>query len=285
METLDAMDSSMLQPDSEILVASHNDHFGHFILDDLPGLLLLNGPLLSMLGSSHPRLPIKYRPSIIDILTSALKSTRVNEHVDFIDKQVKAVKASNGILLRNAICHQLIPASPFTNAYIWEKLKTRTLDGFSHTSTTGLAKPGLVFMSRTGIHKTRIANYNCISKMLAAHGFIELDASKYSIKEYAHVLSACRIIVCEAGSTTLAASMFCSEKAHIISMQSERLLRDTSSGMLLGGLPYCLAFPERLTIVLGKVVNQDPIQSSDLCIYDEDSLLGTIQEICSRLHL
>ena len=49
----------------QVLMISHNDHIGHFLLDDFPLISLVDGPLNCLLQSGPTETAINHKKSIL----------------------------------------------------------------------------------------------------------------------------------------------------------------------------------------------------------------------------
>ena len=163
-------------------------------------------------------------------------------------------------------------SSIYANAFLWKMLAQRVKSCLVNASPShGLINvfpQERVFLVRAGNYGSRLKNYDEISACLKAHGFSIVDPASMNVGQLVRVLSAAKIIVSESGSTTLNAVTLGSSSAKVISLNPKRLLQSPSLDMIYGGLPYLLAYSEKVEIVLGETVQSSAIQSSDICYFD-----------------
>lgn len=250
--------------DKSFFFVSHNNHFGHFIIDCLPGLMCWD--VCNRKGSlGQVPLPFNYIRGICEILQSCGFGYISNPA--FIQGHYR---------MRSLVLSEALPANIFTGAYLWKQIGprfTRLLIDRGLDQGLRLTKTSKrIFLGRTGKYASRIANLGQLSQFLSAQGFVFIDPSTTTSVQLAFSLSSAEIVVSESGSTTLNAIIFSAENTRIVSLCSERLFVSTDRAMLHGGLPYMMAFCDRLEFVLGKPIANSPIQSSDICVYDVDQL-------------
>lgn len=249
--------------DTQVFVnASHNNHFGHFSLDNLPLLQLLNGPLVSSINKQ--------------VLTGLYPySTNINSFLDLCNISIlpsdcKACCSLNaGILLTidYDMCLEIFSTSSFVNAFIWRKAIAERMKGIELC----LGSPRVALL-RQGQYSTRIHNRVEIDHWLEANGFIIVEPSELDHNQLFNLLYSAKVIISETGTCTLNACMFSSDVTRIISLAPSRLILSPDLPMIHGGLPYILPFIDRTIHVLGESRMISGIQSSDICYYPVESL-------------
>lgn len=247
------------------LSISHNNHFGHFIADDLPLLSLLNGPLSACVNDFSVFMPHRYEESIIECVRS---------YIDFFNKrsltvgEVRCSAQQPGSLFMHDFenMHQLTSTSPFVQAFLVDKLIRRVrkqilcLDS-RHTNSAKY------LLLRGGGYSSRIANLEELLEYATRHSYSLIYPHRHSSKEISQMLSSAAHIITECGSTSLNAYLFSSNTTRITILLPRRLFEHTDEAMLYGGIPYILPFIHRSNLVLGETVAQDLIQTSDIVEY------------------
>lgn len=242
---------------SVFLNASHNNHFGHFLLDNLPLLSYLDGPL----GAEYAGRPMKglysYRRGINELLSFSGITLLNNDIYEFENLQ------TNPCSVQYRECIDVVSSSTFVNAYLWRSkyLRLERVPKLTQTSRR-------IALLRSGDFATRIFNKVELDCCLLANEFEIIDPSLLQISDLVDKLMRADLIVCESGSCTLNACMFSANKTRIISLNPSRLLLCPDAAMVMGGLPYLLPFIDRIEFIHGNTCVASPIQSSDICIYD-----------------
>ena len=246
----------------EYVVASHNNHFGHFLLDNMPGLVLMSN--LGCLGiRDELSSPVRYRKGIWEFLSAV--SRRPGMEID--DSSILG-----SYCIRSAQTAEIMGSSIYTNAFLWRMIGQRVKNYLMNTLTSQDLLTAVpqerVFLVRSGNYQSRIRNYDEVSAYLKTRGFCIVDPASMSAGQLTRVLSATKIIISESGSTTLNAVTLGNSRAKVISLNPRRLLKEPSLDMIHGGLPYLFAYCEQVEFVLGETVRSSSIQSSDICYFD-----------------
>lgn len=256
----DGLVSSSVSSDDKFSVflnASHNNHFGHFLLDSLPLLSCLNGPL----GAKYAGKPMKglysYGRGINELLSFAEISIRNHEMCESGNPSIRHYS------VEYRECLDIVSSSTFVNAYLWRRKYLRL------ERVRSLKQPSRrIALLRSGDFATRISNRVEVDCCLLANGFKIIDPSSLEISDLVDILINADLVVCESGSCTLNACMFSGNKTRILSLNPARLLLRPDSAMVHGGLPYLLPFIDRIEFIHGNTRVASGIQSSDLCDYD-----------------
>ena len=251
---------------------THNNHFGHFTVDNLPLLTLLEGPLASLLPKSKP-LHSNYNPRkvIKDLIDKGCPSLEYEVRNDFkeslFDKQ--------SYILRSKMNYQVISSNILCNAYLIDRRSKARAISKTLSIKEGRNYQKKIFLIRANKYNSRVYNISALSDYLKNLGFIIIDPSALNLVELEQILTSSKIVIAESGSTTLNALWFCSNTAKIISLVPDDLIFNTSIPMIHGGLPYVLPFLDRIHIFIGRSQTHHQTQSSNSCIYDCKSL-GTL---------
>jgi hypothetical protein len=262
-----------LAPNATNLFLSHNDHFGHFIADNFPAIALLSICPISHRFSSGKCIPLPagYKGSINSSF-ALLKTTPLG---DISMPEGHSPASINGFETESSLL-EIIPSSLAASVFIWSQIKDRIL-GLANPKDDN-AYPEKVFLARGGIFKSRIHNYEYVSKSLESNGFEVIDPCELSLVELIQLLSRASYIVAESGSTTINAALFSRNSTRIVTLCSERLLTNPSEGMIRSGLPYILCFADRIRVVTGTLAKAMPIESSDICEFCVHDILQELVE-------
>lgn len=242
---------------SVFLNVSHNNHFGHFLLDNLPLLNLLKGPLGAKYGSRSMKALYSYGCGIKELLSFVGLSIGNHEILDF------STTPGAPFLIEHSECLDIISTSSYVNAYLWR------LYYLSWSRVCDLKQPlGRIALLRSGRFATRVSNRAELEGCLLGNGFKIIDPSSFAISSLVDVLLDADMVVCESGSCTLSAAMFSGKDTRIFSFNPSRLLLNPDAAMVHGGLPYLLPFLDRIEFIHGDTRLPSSIQSSDICNYD-----------------
>ena len=249
-----------------VLIASDNNHFGHFILDSMPALALLNGPLGLHRNVINTTYAYDYLVPIVDICKDCLSlnvSSRESSALGNLGRQGELDEKN---IIYNARALQFVPANQFTNSYLWSMKKSEIFEKVSDGPRVE-DSADRIFLSRSQAYKSRIANYPEVKEYLLLHGFVEKHAEDYSASELIGLLSKCSVIIAESGTATLNACMFSKDDTIVVSLVSSNLIKNTYLDMVYGGLPYLLTSPRRLRLIVGDPLEDHPIQTSAVCSF------------------
>lgn len=247
-------------------LSTHNNHFGHFLLDNLAGLTLLKGPLSEISGDRlfGPIYPSK--GGIDELLKWCFES-----HKNILPLHATCDKSLNlsNVCYKDVDFIEIAQSSLLSSAFLWEissyaKLANSVKVKGNHYS---YEKTSNVALIRGGIYESRIYNKIEIITYLQDLKFDIVDPSELAIDDLVARLRRSKVVLAESGSTTLTALFFSSKECKIISLNPARLLLEPDESMIRGGLPYLLAFSHRINFVLGETIVRKPIQSSDIAQY------------------
>ncbi len=252
---------------------THNNHFGHFAVDDLPLLFFTNSP---------SSLPLGTQRSLVSTypLSPVIKELCMHFHAIDVSSPPFLERGHFGAgslgLLRCQHNRQTVSSSILCNAFLIRKFCARSCgpmksEDFHNYSESNYGK--LIFLVRSGEYATRISNIDELAARLSSLGFIQIDPAHISIRQLAYVLGNADVVVSEGGSTTINAIIFCPLSVRIVSLVPGQLISHTSESMLYGGLPYIIPFLDRVDIFCGYTTHACSIQSSNICCYDTESLV------------
>lgn len=254
------------------ILLSHNLHFGHFMVDDLPTIRLFieSNPLKRSVTGLMQRM---HKPIIDAASYLALASgKRINPSLlpsteDLSPKQlIKTVY--NNLFQAKTIntYHQC-----FLARYIFRSptMKRSLID-----NTYKQAKR--IFLVRMGDYESRIKNFTEVSTLLQSYGFTLIDPASFSLNELHQNLMNAEIVISESGSTGINASVLSSNKTKVLLLLSKSMLIETSDAMNQSGIPYLLAFIDHVDFITGEPVHKHTIQSSEVvnyCVKDIEAWL------------
>ena len=246
---------------------THNNHFGHFLIDNLPLLSLANGPMRSQmlnkdsLYSNNPRQVIK------DLINRTCPSLQYKIRTDIEDASCQHISYT----FKSQTNFEIISSNILCNAYLIEQRsrnKTNNLKTSNTWSRDKVKKAEHIFLVRGNKYTSRVSNITELTNYLKSIGFLVVDPTEKSLDEIKALLNSSKIVIAESGSTTLNALWFCSESCKIISLVSDELIFNTSTPMIHGGLPYVLPFLNRIKLFIGESKTYYETQSSNSCKYD-----------------
>ena len=259
------------------LCATHNNHFGHFLLDNLPSISLLNGPL-GVIGNSFCQPSILYKEGISELLHFC-----GTKFIESNNDELVASKRKGNFCQANTKLTELIPSSIFTHAFLWtmigDRFRRKLISCNNKLNNIINHQPRRVFLKRSGKYESRISNEAEILECLKAFNFEIIDPSCLTAVDLAVALSNATAIFCESGSTTLNAIFFGNKYAKIFSLNPIRLFRETNDDMLFGGIPYLFAFCNRINFILGETVTKHAVQTSDICSYDVQLIANHLKNL------
>lgn len=258
------------------LLLSHNLHFGHFIVDDLPSLHFVtqSKPLLASVSG----LLQKVHPPIIDassyILSSASRTLAPILMPSIPSQPTPVLTCHNSNHL-----FQVKTANLYHQCFLSRHLirSTRTLRSYSHHCSN---IPKRIFLIRQGSYLSRISNLVEVRRLLQAYGFTLVNPATYKFSYLHYCLRQAEIIVSEGGSTGINAAVLSSVCTKVLLLLSQSMLTETSESMQISGLPYSLAFLDHVDILGGASVTNGSIQSSDIVEYDLDRLDAWLMQHC-----
>jgi len=250
------------------VLLSHVNHYGHFVLDDLPFHLWP----LSTPTNIWPTGLIQLTQS--DIFTSELNQLMLaggfkqfTHHI--IAKQGLTSMANTTLIAPRAttftVRHFL--SQKIRQIYI-RASRTNVCRSISNHIAPAHSVGARVFITR-GPTNTRIHNYNEIVRFLANEGFNQLDLKGKSIRDLSTMLENVELIVAETGSASHIAELCTADDVPIICLIPSRLLSALPKGELFGCLSYYFAYLHRLTFVSGATVIKGCPVSSDIESYIE----------------
>ena len=237
---------------------THNNHFGHFFFDDFPRIILDNLQYPVYINQSLR--PSNLSRGILDLISTSVfnvpctNSLRTNE---------MSITKSKDIL-------QSFITNPIVNSY----LITKSFKKHRDIVKDKRIQEDRIYLKRSGKYQSRIRNQNEVDALLESEEFSTIDPSNYSTLELIEKLSNASIVVSEAGTSCLVASLYSPPTVKIIALVPEDLLRSPKEDMIISGLPYHLASPNNIEFVLGIKADTHNIQSSKKCFYN----LNTIKD-------
>ena len=242
---------------------SHNNHYGHFIVDDLPRLALsrfyLNKPLLSI---------DQTRKSISDEVATLLNNTLESVSMVNIDPSTEFLCQSSLEVFDADSIFDIRFDNHYVSTYLTQKFIASSISSMKSIPSD----PKLYFLPRMHPFETRISNYDKVSEVLSRLGFLTLDTNQMNLLSMAKVINDASIIVCESGSCTILASLASPPDCTVVSLQPCNLFDSPNKAMIHGGIPYILALMPKCQIFLGYPTNISTIQSSTKASYDADEL-------------
>jgi hypothetical protein len=97
------------------------------------------------------------------------------------------------------------------------------------------------------------------------------------------LLYSAKIIITECGSTALNAFLFSSCFSKKIVLTPPRLLKKSSTNMLLSGIPYLISYVDEASIVVGDTIVEMPLESSDIAMYKISSINSAFDSNASNV--
>lgn len=237
--------------DQKMTLITHNNHFGHFFFDDFPRILLDSLQYPAYIAES-------VRPECLSKGIEDLISTSIPD----LSKTNVARKDEMSIIKSNNILQSFI-TNPILNSYLIKKNFQLHRNKVQETCR----QASKIYIKRSGKYQSRIKNHDEVLALLESQDFTSCDPSNYSTLELIEKLSNASIIVTEAGTSCLVASLYSPTTAKIIALVPKDLLKCPEEDMIISGLPYHLASPGNIEFVLGEKADQHKIQSSKQCLY------------------
>ena len=250
------------------IIASYNNHFGHFCFDNMP--------ILRMVGLTHKKtdeivlLPEGLRKDICSASEVQLRNYSVVNNFAISSKMPQS-----GLLCRTQFksLTEIFTSNLMSNAFLLRNSYRLVLDcKKSEQALICNASPERLFFCRKGDFASRIYNQREILRLLTWKGFAIIDPSEYSPTQLSRLLRSARLIVSEAGTATLLANIFSSTQTKVITLLPERLFLQPDPEMIESGLPYILCFMNKTEICTGSSVKKHRIQTSDIVQYDSIKL-------------
>tara|TARA_B100000674_G_scaffold39763_2_gene27708 strand:+ start:18515 stop:19705 length:1191 start_codon:yes stop_codon:yes gene_type:complete len=245
-------------------IPSHNNHFGHFLLDDLPKLGI---SVDSLFGSSKTSLfPFSWRKSIYDIVAS----------FSLLSPSLASVPSTSFSVSSSLV--QPCVTSNLLRGFLQKKVISRIRRYHTNKSIPIYSH---VFITRSGGNETRISNYSSLVNLLSSYNFFFLDVSDFSEFDVLSILSNATICVCEPGSATLLAQSYTQEFCKIVSILPKRFVFSPDSSMIESGLCYHFVVPSRTIYCLSESVFLSSIQTSDIIKCNIDHLRYLLETLSS----
>ena len=264
-------DSVVCDPHAQsvYLNTTHNDHFGHFLLDNYPSTILL-----SRILSVHR--PFRNEP--LPFLAHRASIDRAFEDVGLVSLSTSSSpplyqSTPNPTLYTDVPLVDCVPGSSYSNAFLWKSIGYPHLAlRASHTVCKRPPTPKKIAFIRSGNYTSRISNLSILLTWLDASGFYCVEPSQLSLSELVLLLQNAHTVISEPGSSTLNALLLSPDTCTVISLAPQRMLLDPSPEMLLGGLPYLFACPYKLRLLDCFSTVKHGIQSSDQIYVDLNRL-------------
>jgi len=257
------------------IVISHNNHFGHFIFDNLP-LLNAISPFFHSYSHSFPlAFPFPYVRGIFDAISGFCPELLADRETDWeaTSDIHNSLEANRTYLTQVKKLVDIQSTNTLTNAFL-SRLLVRDIDKDSGKDYN--KKSLRIFLTRRGEYVSRIANHAEILAALESIGFIAIDTSTYSVGKLVKIFANAEVIVSECGSTALNACLFSPQSVPIVCLAPTRLIQEPDEGMIRAGLIYTLAFCERLEYYMGDTTQRSAVQSSDIVYYEAPGLLKRV---------
>lgn len=258
---------------------THNDHFGHFVVDNMPLLALLEGPFSTLIPADKT-IYSTYNPKLV--IKELLHESNPNLRYFIRDDMETPKFKSSSYIFNSTLNYQLISSNVLCNAYLIDKRSKNREIKYSFAEQ-GIEKsnyvPKFIFLVRTNEYSTRVNNIRELTSFLERLGFIIVDPLATNLTELEKILATSEIVIAESGSTTLNAVWFCSSNCKIVSLVADELIFNTSMPMIYGGLPYILPFLNRIHIFIGESKTQQQTQSSNSCNYNCKELKKLLEKI------
>jgi hypothetical protein len=253
-------------PNSGIILVSHNNHYGHFLFDDLPRLRLDT----STLSMSKTRLAYEYCESIHQLIGVTLGTNTAQASTIGKANSLNTVTESKRVISSHL-------TNPVVNIFLLRKI----IDNAAMSkSVAGIAeRMERIILSRGSSLYSRVYNREEVVSLCRSHGFIEVDPFSFEIGKFISLLYRSSIIISECGSSLLSAAAYSSEQTNLIGLAPADLFSSPPSDMILGGLPYHLTAPMRTRFILGQIVIRHQIMTSSVCKYDISDLRLAIKKI------
>jgi len=242
---------------------SHNNHFGHFLFDDLPRIYA--DSLMYISHISQTPLPCSLAVGILELL-NCIDLMELNQTALFEDQpKLGVVKSSNAL--------QSFLTNPIMNIYILDRLFHSTR--FRACQPTGQFQR--IFLRRGGSYQSRIDNHVEISNLLVANGCSVVNPSSYSVNALQSKLSSASVIFTEAGTCSLVASLLAPKNCKVVTFVPETLLKNPTDGMIVSGLVYHLVNPAKQEFIVGTPSKPHPVQTSSICYYRPQDVLAHLR--------
>jgi len=250
---------------SPYVIASHNNHYGHFLLDELP-------LLRRFYGSSRREVTLFPQPLTYGIYNELAAILPLSDVVGSgspleTEKFFSGPGTCSTLLYENVSVGIVYSTNIFLNAFL-----SKNLSSVIHAKPNYLLDAKACFLVRRDMYNSRISNLEQILAFCSSKGITLLDPSKYSMRQLEALLRDYSVVIAESGSTTLVASLASSSSTRVISLCPTRLLEAPNAHMVSGGLPYLLSFPNKVRFLKGDSRVYSDVQSSDICFYQTDQL-------------
>lgn len=253
--------------DSTISI-THNNHFGHFIVDNLPLLSLLDGPMYTHIKHANA-LYSTYNPK--QVIKELLQKTCPTLNYK-LRSDLQAPSFNRGsYTFKSRVNYQIISSSILCNAYLIDQY-SKSVRKKEKTNSSAISAnqvtPRNIFLVRGNNYLSRVSNIGELKRFLERNDFLIVDPTLVSLDKLEQILYSSELVIAESGSTTLNALWFCANTCRIVSLVSDEIIHNTSTPMIHGGLPYILPFLNRINIFIGESVTYSQTQSSNTCVYD-----------------
>jgi len=255
-----------------IEIITHNNHFGHFLYDNLP---LLAGVSPINIGECYG-LEYGYKSGIKELL-HLLKLKNINNADTFSIMPSGSYYASNYMIEASDVV-EYFSTSPVINSFLLMRQFRKIRLASANISTSHHSCSSRVFLCRNGIDDTRIANRSSLIQLVTErYGFSCINPTGLSEWELLLTLHQADIILCEAGSSTVVASVYSKDTAKLVCLVPERLFLKPTHDMILSGIPYHLIYPQKMNFFTGQTIIPNHTQTSDIVYYDLDGLSALIE--------
>jgi hypothetical protein len=251
---------------------THNGHFGHFMLDDLPAFVESHNGLL--LETSEIKQVGYCNKGIRELVESYIQNDSCKISYDELGKHQK------NFVLRSVPLQQNFITNHSLKSYLLMKAIKKIRSKVRKSITTSAKTAGKrIFFLRDGEYRSRISNLEEIRLTLEDLDFMCIEPSNYTLDDLIMLCQKAEIVVSEPGTCTICAQVFTEEHCSVIALVPRRFLIETDNPMLCGGIPYHFITPEKVRFVLGKTIVKHAIQTSDVAYYDPEDVVRAINKV------
>ena len=258
-------------------IISHNNHFGHFISDNLPLYAAIGRFLKAYCGVLPVKFPFRYRKAILEALGHYCPELDEGEYPNGmkLTQVINDQPCGTTIMLKMPLVIDVLPSNVLTNSFLSSfLLGNKKLLSEVAVKDKGVSMGLKLFLSRQGEYSSRIANREEVVSVLKSYGFLIVDPASLTLDRLLYLFAAADVIVSECGSATLNACIFSPRRTRIVSLVPRRLIQDTDDAMTRAGIIYSLGFCDRTVFCMGETVEYSSVQSSDLVYYKTDDIIN-----------
>ena len=263
------------------IVVSHVNHFGHFILDDLPLQIWfkLAFPEIKTYG-------ISFENQHKGISTESLLVSNLLPPNLFPYRGV-VFPANRRICVDQSISFAV--SNPIIRFYLMSKFRKFLLNLPSESNNAKINSSELdhfkgkkIFVTRAGSSQTRISNHSDVIKLFRTYNFIILDISVFNLLDISILFSESVLIAAECGTATHLSAILSPSRTQILAFVPETLLQITDNSALYGCLSYYAGYLDRVTFIPGVTVSPGDSITSDIVSYDLRYLNSVLSNLCCK---